>query len=437
MFLNRRFYLITICIICCFLAGYVSTLLFTAAQILFGLLMIACIYEYFRLFRSNATVRCTRECADRFSNGDDNPVKLHLENTYSFPVSLQIIDEIPAIFQNRDILFQMKMEKEESKLLTYTLRPVKRGVYEFGKVNVLVTSGLGLISRKIVTGAPCQVAVYPAYQCLRKYELIAISNKLTDAGQKRIRKIGQQLEPEQIRDYVKGDDYRTINWKATARRSKLMVNVFQEERAQNIYCLIDKGRPMQSAFERMTLLDYAINASLALSYVSMIKGDKVGLLTFEKQQETLIPASRQSGQMQRILETLYGQNSTFSESNFSTLYQSVTKHIKTRSLLIIYTNFDTVPAMQRQLTFLSMLAKRHTVIVVFFENTELHDLTNRQPATKTEAYQQVIAEKMEYEKSLIVSKLRKHNMIAILTHPSQLTMNVINKYLEIKAQGLN
>ena len=437
MFLNKRFYLIITGIICCFLAGYVSTFLFTMAQILFGLLMIACIYEYFRLFRSNGNVSCTRECTDRFSNGDDNPVKLHLENTYSFPVSLQIIDEIPAIFQNREILFRLKMEKEDAKLLTYILRPVKRGVYEFGKVNVLVTSKLGLISRKIVTGAPCKVAVYPAYQYLRKYELIAISNKLTDTGQKRIRKIGQQLEPDQIREYVKGDDYRTINWKATARRSKHMVNIFQEERAQPVYCLIDKGRPMQAAFERMSLLDYAINASLAISYVSMIKGDKAGLLTFEKQQETLIPASRQSGQMQRILEALYGQHSTFSESDFSALYQSVTKHIKSRSLLIIYTNFDTVSAMQRQLTFLSMLAKKHTVIVVFFENTELNDLTDRHPTNKIEAYQQVIAEKMEHEKSLIVSKLRKYNIIAILTHPSRLTMDVINKYLEIKAQGLN
>ena len=436
MFINKRLYIAIAIIVLCFIAGYKSAFVFTVAQVLLAVLIFLCVYDFMLLFltQKNA-ISCRRECAERFSNGDENIIRLHLSNKYSFPVSLQIIDEIPDIFQVRDLLFAFQMNRREDKVLRYSLRPVKRGVYKFGKINVFASTKVGLISRRFKTGNPVDVKVYPSYIYLKQYELMATSNKLVLQGNKRVRKIGQQLEPDHIKEYVKGDDYRIINWKATARRNKLMSNVFQDERSQNVYCLIDKGRTMQSAFEGMTLLDYSINASLALSYVTILKGDKTGLLTFEKQFETMVPASRYPGQMRYIQDALYAQTTSFSESDFSALYQYVNKNIKNRSLLIIFTNFDSVPAMQRQHSYLSMLAKRHTILVVFFENTELHELADRQPATKEEAYETVIAEKLEYEKTLIINKLRQHNILSLLTHPNDLTIKTVNKYLEIKARG--
>ncbi len=409
--------------------------MFTLGQIALLILILLVIYDYILLFRKKAAVSCYRECSDRFSNGDLNEIRLHLESTYSFPIFLKIIDEVPVIFQLRDILFQLKMESRSKKVVVYTLRPVRRGVYKFGLSNIFVSSRLGLISRRFKTGQPSIVKVYPSYMYLQQYELMAISDKLTAPGLKQVRKIGQQLEPDQIRDYVKDDDYRTINWKATARRSKLMVNVFREERAQDVYCIIDKGRIMQSAFEKMTLLDYSINASLALAYVAGLKGDKAGLVTFEKQVDTLVPASRKSGRMQVLSEVLYNQTTTFAESDFSALYQAVNTGVKSRGLLLIFTNFDTIAAMKRQLRFLSILAKRHTVVVIFFENTELKEMIEMKPENKEETYRKVIAEKMIYEKGLIVNELRRYNIISILTSPNNLTARVINKYLEIKARG--
>jgi uncharacterized protein (DUF58 family) len=346
-----------------------------------------------------------------------------------------MIDEIPAIFQRRDLRFSMSMKKAENKVLKYTLRPVKRGVYEFGKVNVFASTRIGLVSRRFKTGEPCKVKVYPSFLFLQQYELIATTYKLNLFGAKKIRKIGQQLEPDQIKDYVKGDDYRFINWKATARRNKLMVNVFQEEKAQNVFCVIDKGRTMQSAFEGMTLLDYAINASLALSYVAMLKGDKTGLMTFERQFDTLIHPSRSAIQMSRLMEALYAQQTAFAESDYLSLYQRINQDAVHRGLLLVFTNFDSVAAMQRQLRYLSLMAKRHTVVVIFFENTEIEELTQGQSTNKEEVYESVIAEKLEYEKRLIISKLRQHNILSLLTHPQQLTINVINQYLEMKARG--
>jgi uncharacterized protein (DUF58 family) len=436
VFINKRLYIALLFVVLCFIASLKSVLLFTLAQCLLVVLLLLCAYEIVVLFFSpKDTINCYRECSERFSNGDENEIKLHLSSGYTVPVKLEIIDEIPAIFQQRDFSFSMNLEKQTAKVLTYSLRPVKRGVYKFGKINVFASTRIGFISRRFKTGEACDVKVYPSFFYLKQYEIQASSNKLKQAGNKRIKKIGQQLEPDQIKDYVKGDDYRIINWKATARRNKLMINVFQEERAQNLYCVIDKGRTMQSAFNGMTLLDYSINASLALAYVAMLKGDKTGLLTFERRFDTLILPSRTPLQMNRIQEALYSQQTAFAESDYSVLYQNVNKYAANRGLMLVFTNFDSVAAMQRQLRYLSRMAKRHSILVIFFENVELESLANQQPEDKEQVYQTVIAEKLEYEKRLIISKLRQHNILSLLTHPNHLTVDVINKYLEIKARG--
>jgi uncharacterized protein (DUF58 family) len=437
MFIKIRFYIAFIIVVLCFIGGYINAFLFALAQVLLLLLLALCVYEIFLLYLvKKKAMSGWRECAERFSNGDKNEVKLHLSNRYPFPVSLEIIDEIPSQFQKRDLLFHLPMKKGEDRILKYFIRPVKRGTYSFGIINVFVSTNLGFISRRFKTGTPCQIKVYPSFAYLKEYELLASSNKLNLYGNKKIRKIGQQLEPDQIKDYIKGDDYRFINWKATARRSKLMSNVFRDERAQNLYCLIDKGRTMQSAFEEMTLLDYAVNASLALSYVALLKGDKSGIITFERKTDTIVPAARNPVQMQTILEALYHQTTAFAECDFQSLYQTVNRNIKNRSLLVVFTNFDSVQAMQRQLRYLSLLAKKHSVLVVFFENTELEEIAGRQPANKAEIYETVIAEKLEYEKTLIINKLRQHNILSLLTHPLQLTVRTINCYLDIKARGI-
>ena len=123
---------------------------------------------------------------------------------------------------------------------------------------------LQLVKRRYIFPARQVVKVYPSYVQMRRYQLLAVSNRLQEAGVKRIRKIGHSMEFEQIKEYVRGDDYRTINWKATARKDGLMVNNYTDERSQQIYCLINKGRVMKMPFEGMTLLDHAINASLVL-----------------------------------------------------------------------------------------------------------------------------------------------------------------------------
>ena len=186
----------------------------------------------------------------------------------------------------------------------------------------------------------------------------------------------------------------------------------------------------------MTLLDYAINASLVLSYMAMRKEDKAGLITFDEHFDTFVPASRQPGQMQALLEQLYAQQTSFGETDFSSLCICLNKRVNKRSLLILYTNFSGMGSMNRQLPYLQQLNRQHRLLVVFFEDTDLKAYIE-EPAKDTEGYyRHVIAEKFIFEKRLIVSTLKQHGIYSLLTTPGNLSVNVINKYLEMKSRHL-
>ena len=498
MFLNRLFYLLMAVVILVFVLGFAVPPLFTVGKVLLALLVVAVVadigllYNWWPLRRSQIenresvngkSIGAFRTMAERFSNGDENPVKIRIESNYGFRIDVVVIDEIPFVFQRRDVCFKARIGSMGDTTIIYKLTPTERGVYDFGHVRVFVSSPLRLAQRRFTCCEPQQVKVYPSYLMLRQYELLAISNNLTEMGIKRIRRIGHNTDFEQIKDYVVGDDYRTINWRATARRHQLMVNVYQEERSQQVFCVIDKGRMMQQAFRPqtsdfrpqtsdfrpqtsdfgpqtsdfrpqtldfrpqtsdslpMTLLDYSINAALVLSFVAVNKQDKAGLITFSTQMETFVPASRQPGHLQTLQEALYAEKAVFGETDYSALLAGLTRHVSHRSLLVLFTSFTSMPALRRQLSFLRQIAMRHRLLVVFFEDKELKEMIREKGEVNsakgkeksTEAYyQRVIAEKFAYEQRLIVSTLRQYGIQSLLTTPDNLSVNVINKYLEIK-----
>ncbi len=415
--------------------GFAVPPLFTIGRMLFWLLVVAVIVDVVLLW-SRKGMQAFRTVSPRFSNGDDNPVSIRLESNYPFAIHTEIIDEVPHVFQRRDILFKASLRKMGEATVTYQLRPTERGVYGFGRVRVFVSTLLGLVQRRYTCCEPQDVKVYPSYMMLRQYELLAMSNNLQEMGIKRIRRIGHNTDFEQIKDYVTGDEYRTINWRATARRHQLMVNVYQEERSQQVYSVIDKGRMMQQSFQEMTLLDYAINAALVLSYVAVNKQDKAGLVTFSDQFGSFVPASRQQGQMQTLQEALYAEHTQFGETDYSALLAGLSRHVHQRALLILYTSFTSMAALRRQLQYLRQLALRHRLLVVFFEDEEMTEFivhSSKFKVQNTESvYQNVIAEKFAYEQRLIVQTLRQYGIQSLLTTPRKLSVDVINKYLEMK-----
>lgn len=436
LYLSNRFFLVPGVIAACFITSFILGDYIVVPKALFFIAIALVLTDLLLLYRTKKGMQGHRFTPEKLSNGDDNELRIYLENFYPFVASLRVIDEIPHQFQRRDVSFYLQIGPGESKTIRYYLRPVKRGEYSFGAVNVFVSSPLGLLLRRFRFSANKVVPVYPSYIQMRKYELLAISNRLTETGIKKIRRIGHNLEFELIKEYVSGDDFRTINWKATARKERLMVNHFQDERSQQVYSLIDKGRVMRMPFDGLSLLDYAINASLVISSIAIKKSDKAGILTFQDKVGTLVPASRNSNQMGRILEVLYNQKTAYRETDFSIVHNYIRRKITQRSLLLLYTNFESMYGLQRQLPYLQALARIHLLVVIFFENTEVKNLIEQPAGDLREVYHKAIAEKFTLEKKQIVKELKKHGIQAVLTTPQQLTVATINKYLELKARGL-
>ncbi len=436
IYVEKRFFIALITLVVGFLVAFMFENLLSSVKLLFYIFLLLVLVDVLLLFISKGSITGNRIVPDKLSNGDENPIEIKLTNTYLFPVTVKIIDELPFQFQKRDFGLRSNLKRGEQKTYAYSLRPTERGVYFFGSLNVFATSPIKLLSKKYRFNAEQEVPVYPSYLQLRKYDLIAFTNRLFEYGLKKIRKIGHTMEFEQIKDYVQGDDIRNINWKATAKRSQLMVNQYQDEKSQPIYSVIDKGRVMKMPFEKLSLLDYAINATLVISNIAIKKNDKAGMFSFSTNIENRVVAERRSSQMNLILETLYNIETNFVESDFSRLYIDIKRNLNQRSLLLLYTNFETLDALNRQLPYLQAIAKQHLLVVIFFENTELLEFSRKKAKNTHQIFEQTIAEKFVFEKKLIVNELRKYGIQTILTKPEDLTINTINKYLEIKARGL-
>jgi len=432
---NRFFWYIAI-LAGCFVLSYWIPILYPIVWLLVFVLMALFVFDAYLLYATPNAINAKRKLPQKLSNSDYNELLVQLVSKYPFKAEVSVIDELPVQFQKRDFEYKTYLQNGNLHVFDYSVRPVERGEYFFGNLNVFASTPLRIVKRKFVFQKDQMVPVYPSIIQMQQYDFLAMSNRLTEIGLKKIRRIGHTQEFEQIKEYIKGDDMRTINWKATAKKNQLMVNQYLDERSQPIYSIIDTGRVMKMPFNGLSLLDYAINSTLAFSNVALKRNDKTGMVTFSKNIETFVPAAQKISHLNTILEKLYNISTEFTDSDFGLLYAHIKRKINQRSLLLLYSNFEHISALKRQLPYLLAIAKKHVLVVIFFENTELESLISTDAENLQAIYHKTIAEKFSLEKKLMQKELQQHGIQTILTKPEELTINTINKYLEIKARGI-
>lgn len=288
-YLTPRFFYAMAALSVLFLFSYWWQWLFGAVWILILVFIIFIFLEIMMLFSKNG-LDGERILPEKFSNSDNNPVSVLLFNRYDFKITVGIIDELPVQFQKRDFFRIISIAGKNKNTLQYEVRPVERGEYIFGNLNCYVSSQIGLARRRYTFNKEQMVKVYPSFIQMKKYDFLAIDNRISHIGLKKIRRIGHTMEFEQIKEYVVGDDVRTINWNATGKHARLMVNQYQDEKMQPIYSIIDTSRAMKMPFNGLKLLDYALNSALAFSNIALKKNDKVGLLNFSNKPGNFLPA---------------------------------------------------------------------------------------------------------------------------------------------------
>lgn len=436
LYLSGRFYLALASLTGAMMLSYAFPFLMPIVQTAILLLVLAVGIDILMLFNRRVDLDVVRETPGVLSLGDLNKIRLKVTSRAGMSLHVKLIDELPEQFQERQFALFLTLPAGQVYEQTYELRPLSRGEYNFGRINLYISTGLGLVRRRLRKPADAMVPVYPSIIQMKKYELRTFARTAVEYGVKKVRRIGHSYEFEHIKQYNRGDDYRSINWKATGRRAQLMVNVYEDEKSQAVYTIIDKSRVMHMPFHGLSLFDYAVNASLVIANIVLGKQDKAGLLTFADTPKARVKADRGKHQLKKILEALYNEEEGSVEANYESMYMSVRKLVNGRALLFLYTNFESTYALQRALPQLRKLNDTHLLVVVFFENTEVSSSAAVPADTVEGIYKQVTAETYMLTKVQLVQQLRQFGIMSILTKPENLTVASINKYLELKSRGM-
>lgn len=436
IYLNPRFFYSAGAIILLMILSYSFAVLLSISLAAMVLLILLAVFDGMFLYVGKIRVEANRVTPKVMSLGDKNFIEVIVLNKSPIQLSINIIDELPEQFQARNFIRTLTLKSQQSDTHVYDVKPLTRGEYHFGDLHCFISSPIGLVKRKITFKEERIVPVYPSIIQMKRFELKSFIRTSTEYGVKRMQRIGHSYEFEHIKHYVSGDDYRSINWKATGRRAQLMVNQYEDEKSQQVYCLIDKSRVMHMPFDGLSLLDYAVNSSLVISNIVLQKQDKAGLITFSDKIGTALKAERSKQQLKHIIETLYNEQERPVEANYELMYMAMRNFVKGRSLVFLFTNFESQYALQRVLPQLRKINKQHLLVVVFFENTEISEFASKPAESIEDIYSQVTAEEYAYNKMQLTQQLKQFGIMSILTKPEHLTVATINKYLELKSRGL-
>lgn len=437
IYIKPRFYILASVIILIFILSYGFPFLLTIGKsLLFGLFL-AAIVDLILVRRAVSNLDGKRMVNSPLSLGDYQEVMYEITNDSDQNLDVSLVDELPVQLQYRHSIGKFHLDGTSSIERAFQIRPTVRGEYKFGNLFAFISMKLpGLLEYRETLEGPVSVDVYPSVIQMKKYELQLSSKTAHLQGIKKVRMIGQNDEFEQIKPYVPGDNLRAINWKATSRKQSLMVNHYQDSKSQMVYCIVDSGRAMRMPFFNLSLLDHAVNTALVLSNIVLTKHDKIGLITFSKKIGTILKASSQRNQLKNVMKRLFKLETNFQESNFELLFYTIRRHIQQRSILIMYTNFEQSVEVDRNLKYLRAISKLHLLIIVIFKNTALEEAAGLKAVKKSDIYLKTLAEKALVEKEEIKMRLESNGIQCVLTKPENLSLDVINKYLEIKSKRM-
>jgi uncharacterized protein (DUF58 family) len=436
LFFTAKFFIAASLIVILFAVSFVVHWLFPIGQFLLIILSAVTISDVIVLTGNKRKLQVERIVPSIMSLGDENKIIIKIKNTTPYKIKIIIYDDLPFQLQKRDFKIESVLKKREEKFFEYYILPTTRGKYIFGNINIFVNSPIGFISQKQEFKGEVAVHVYPSIIQMKKYELKGHSLYMATGGIKKHRRLGHSYEFDQIKEYVIGEDSRSINWKASSRKGVLMVNQYQDERSQQVYSIIDKSRVMRMPFNNLTLLDYSINSALVISNTALQKHDKAGLITFSDKIGTIIPAEKSTQQLKKILEALYNEQEHFLDAEYELLYHLIRNVIKNRSLIFLYTNFESLQAFERVLPIFRKINNFHFLVVIFFDNEDV-TMLSKNPVNKLyDIYVQTMAKKYLHDKGQIINELSNHGIHAIKSLPNELSINSINKYLELKSRGM-
>jgi uncharacterized protein (DUF58 family) len=388
--------------------------------------------DYF-LSPKETEIEIERAGEDKLSIFEKEAISFTLYNKSEYKLNIELIDEIPEFhFKAEKKLMDGIIGPHEKKTFQYFVVPTKRGVFEFKSVHVRYEGRLKLCKRQFAIALNKEYKIYPNLKNLRKYRLSITNNRQLRQGQRNIQMLGKGTSFESLREYVTGDEYRKINWKATARGNKPIVNQYEPEKNQHVYMFIDTGRPMSYTVRGNRKLDMAVNTALVLSDIVNQNGDQSALLLFNTEVENMIAPGKGAGHRNKMLESLYRVDYTNETSNYDDAFYYFKKKERHRSIVFIFTDFETVEEAENMLKALPIISKNNLVVIMLIKNEPLIKIASQKVKNQEQMFDKGVALELLDERKKMIRLLNKRGVLCVECVSEKLEFTAINQYIRIK-----
>ena len=399
-------------------------------------LMTAAIVDYLRLPRREA-ITVERAAPETLGLGDSADVTYTIRSAWAWPARATLYDRVPEGTSGEMGADEHPVPPLDERVFAMTLAGETRGRYALGPVAMRITTPLGLLARIVVT-PPREneaIAVVPSLTNVRRFRLLALQNRLSEAGVRALKLRGEGTAFAGLRDYVPGDDPRLLDWKATARHGKLISREQTIERSQTVISLIDCGRAMTQLAGHYSRFEHVLSAALVLSDVAATSGDRVGLLAFDDQIRASMPPQRGDRALRGLHRALSGLEPTLTEPDYASAFRVLAISQRRRALIVFFTDVVDVRSAKSFIAYAGRAAQRHLLVVVAIQNEALMAAARPSTDGATALYQSAAAEELVHERDEALARMRGAGLVVLDVAPSRMAAAVVNRYLEIKARG--
>lgn len=409
----------------------------TVAVVIFDLIFIAIPTIDLLSVVSAKNFSAQRKLIQIGSLGKPHACELTIENRSRRTCNVRIKDDLPEIFEQTPSHFKYRFSPRARTSFNYDFMCTERGKFELECVHLNVESWLGMWRSYVKVPVHSPLSIYPDMKQISEYELLARTNRLALLGVRRSRRIGQDNEFERLRDYTQDDNYRHIDWRTTARRRKLTVRDFQSNQSQRIIFMLDCGRMMTGeSASGVSMLDHSLNAMLMLSYIALKQGDSAGLICFSDTIHNYTPPKNGVQHVNRLLHATFDQQPRFVESRYDKAFLYLRSHCMKRSLIVLVTNvIDEINSHQIH-QYLGSLVTRHLPLGVFLRDHQMFDPLESYNGRPEQTYEAAAASKIIDWRHKVITDMQHQGIMALDTYPENLTAQLVNQYLEIKAKHL-
>ncbi len=432
MTITKRFiFLIGIGIILTFIAYFFGLALTTF--ILYNIACFSLLAIDYIISPSPDAFEIERLDGEKLSLFENEKISIGIYNKSDKKIYVEIKDEVPDFhFDIHKTPESKYIAPHEKEIFEYEIIPKKRGAFTFGKLHIRYDGNLKLCRKQFSSNLEKEYKVYPNLKDLRKHKLAAYNSLVHKDGRKVMKIIGKGTEFESLREYVSGDEYRKINWSATARENKPIVNQYEPEKNQHVYVMIDTGRPMSYSIRGHSKLDIAINTGLVLCDIVNQNGDQSGLMAFNTEIYAFIPPGKGSGHRNRLMEALYHIEHSKATSNYEESFYFFKGKERRRSLICLFTDFDTIEEAEDMIRVLPAISKNNIIIVVLIKDEKLENMASMPVKKEEDAYIKSVAIEMLNDRKKLISKLNTKGIMCMECEPEKITSDVINKYIYVK-----